>query len=184
MTLCCCLASCFIPEKFTATLNIDKAKNYKFTYDGTIVYAPALDGIKEHGSLSPDDEAQLKQEAIELGRKEPRFKAVEYIGAGRYKVHYEEAGAIEANKKIFLDMVEFQVSSDGQICILGANIGDEDRQKLSGALKLEGQLNVTSDLTVVQNNASSTPYFGGLIGSYQWHVTLDQKSRPTIVLKP
>lgn len=185
IALCCCLTSCFVPETFTATLNVDKAQNYKFVYDGTIAFGPALGQIKQRGSLLPADEAKLKEGAVELGRKEPGFKTIEYAGAGRYKVHYEDSGAVQAGKKIFLNMVEFRVGPDGRIWILGADIDDKGRQQLSAVdLKLDGQLKITSDLNVVQNNASSTPSLGGLIASYQWHITLDQKDRPTIVLKP
>ena len=182
--LCCSLASCWSPEKFTATLNVDKGRNYQFTYDGTMAFIPALGEIKERGHLAPNDEAEMKKGEQELLR-EPGFKSVEYLGAGRFKVHYEESGAVQNGRKIFVDLIEFRVGPDGLTSILGAEIGDEGRRQLSSIdLALDGQLKITSDLAVVRHNAASTPHLGGMIGSYQWHISLDQKSRPEIVLRP
>lgn len=183
ITLCCSLASCWSPEKFTAALNVDKARNYQFTYDGTLAFVPALGEIKERGRLALKDEAEMKKGEREL-LKEPGFKTVEYLGAGRFKVHYEESGAVREGRKIFLDLIEFRIGPDGRVSILGAEIGDEGRRQLSSIdLALDGQLKITSDLDVVRHNATSTPHLGGLIGSYQWRISLDQKSRPEIVLR-
>lgn len=182
--LCCCLASCWSPEKFTAALNVDKEQNFQFTYDGTLAFVPALGEIKNRGRLTQKDEAEMKKGEQEL-LKESGFKTVEYIGSGRFKVHYEESGAVQDGKKIFFDLIEFHTKPDGHISILGAEIGDEGRQQLSSiGLDLDGQLKITSDLDMVSHNATSTPLLGGLIGSYQWHISLDQKTRPEIVLQP
>ena len=181
---CLCMTSCWVPEEFTAVLNVDKTKNFQFTYDGTVAFGPALGQIKERGQLSPADEAEMKKGEAGL-RKEPGFTSVEYVGRGRFRVRYQEAGPIQSGKKIFLELVEFHVDPSGRVRILGTEISAENRQQLSGvALKLDGTLKVTTELTVVEHNATSTPWFGGLLGAYEWHITLDQARRPTILLQP
>lgn len=184
VTACLSLTSCWVPEEFTATLNVDKSKKFQFTYDGTIAYGPALGQIKERGQLSAGEESEIKKGEADL-RREPGFASVDYVGRGRFRVRYREAGPIQSGKKIFLDLVEFRVDPGGHIRILGTEISADNRQQLSAAaLKLHGTLKVTTELTVVEQNATSTPWFGGLFGAYEWHVTLEQAKRPTILLQP
>lgn len=182
--VCLCLTSCWLPEEFTATLNVDKSKNFQFTYDGTMVFGPALGQIRERGQLSSADEAAMKDTVAGL-RKEPGFASLEYIGRGRFRVRYREAGQIQFGKKIFLDLIEFRGDPGGRIRLLGAEIPVENRKQLSAVgLKLDGNLKVTTEFGIAEHNATSTPWFGGLLGAYEWHITLDQAKRPTIVLQP
>lgn len=184
MAACFVFGSCWAPENFTATLHVDKNRNFKFTYDGTIAFGPALGEIKQRGQLSPQEEAEVKKGVAEL-YKEPGFKSVEYAGKGRFKVHFEQTGSIQNGKTIFIGLLEFRVEEGGKIRILGAEIPPKARQELSAIdLKLDGRLKATSDMTVVQHNAKSTPSFGGLIGAYEWRITLEQKERPMMVLQP
>jgi hypothetical protein len=181
---CLFLTSCLVPEEFTSTLNIDKNKQYKFSYDGTVAYGTALAEIKERGQLSQADNAEIKKAEANL-RKEKGFSSVEYVGRGRFKVRYEESGPVQFGKKIFLDMIEFRSAPGGAIQILGTDISPENRNELSKLdLKLDGTLKVTSDIRVIEHNATSTPWFGGLWGAYEWHITLNQMKRPTIILQP
>ncbi len=182
--LCIFLTSCFVPEEFTATLNVDKNKNFQFAYEGTVAYFPALGAIKKQGQLSAAEDAEVKKAADTL-RKEKGFTSVEYVGRGRFKVRYQESGPIQFGKKIFLELVEFQSAPGGGIQILGTDISPQSKKDLSAVdLKLDGTLKVTSDLKVTQHNATSTPWFGGLFGAYEWHMTLDQQKRPSILLQP
>lgn len=178
------MASCLVPEEFTATLNVDKSKNFQFVYEGTIAYAPALAEIRKSGLLSSAGETELKKGEAEL-RGKPGFTSVEYVGHGRYKVRYQETGSVQSGKKLFLDLIEFRTSPSGGIRILGTDISPDGRKQLSEiGLKLDGTLKVTTDLKVIEHNATSTPWFGGLFGAYEWHITLDQAKRPTILLQP
>lgn len=182
--ICLFLCSCWLPEKFTATLNIDKNKNYKFSYEGTIVFIPALEEITIKGRLTSDVESMMK-EAEGLFKKEPGFKSFKYLGNGRYQVYYESSGAIQNGKKIFLDLIQFQIDKNGQIIILGPKITSKEQNKLQSiGYKLDGILKLTTKLKVVKHNAISTPKLWGLIGAYEWRITLKEPVQPMIVLQP
>lgn len=181
---CLFLTSCWLPEDFTATLNVDKGRNFQFAYDGTIVFAPVLREIKKRGKLSPADDAYMKKEEISL-RKQPGFTKVEYSGRGRYRVQYQESGPLRSGRRIFFDLIEFRVDPSGRIRILGAEISPSFRKEMSAVdFKLDGKLNVTSKLAVVEHNATATPWFGGLFGAYKWHIAINQSNRPMILLQP
>lgn len=180
--LCLLLASCWAPETFDATLHVDKDKNFKFTFNGTMAYLGALAEIVEKGRLSTETEEAIKKAEEEL-RKQPGFKKVESDGKGRFKVQFEEKGPVGNGKKVFLDLVEFKVAPTGRITILGSEISAESRsQMLKLKLLLNGTLSVTTDLTVVKENAASKPSLGGR--AYKWNVKLEQTERPEIVLQP
>lgn len=184
IAFCLILTSCWLPEAFVATLHVDKDKKYKFTFDGTIVFAPVLDVLQKKGQLSPEDEAEMKQLAEEL-RKLAGFQKVEYLGKGKCKVKFEESGPVQNDKKFFLDLVQFKVAPSGRIMVQGTEITAEDRKALTGShFKLDGNLSVTTDLAVVKENAASRPSLGGRIGAYKWKINLDQAERPEIVLQP
>lgn len=181
VAVCLCLTSCFGPEKFTATLNVDKKGDFQFTYDGTVVYGLALVAIKGQGRLDSKDDAACKDLEADL-RKEPGMKSVEYIGNGRYKIRAELSGSVYS-KKIFFDLIEMMRFENGGIVIFGPEISSENNRELASLnLALDGQLKVTSDLRVIEHNASSTPMLGGAIGSYEWKIRLPQNERPKIML--
>ena len=139
--------------------------------------------IKETGPISSKDEADFKRGEADLLKA--GATSAEYLGQGRFKIFFQQEGNIENGKKIFLDLVQFQIGDDGKITVLGTDIDAKGRKELTEVnAKIDGTLKVTTDLTVVEQNASSTPYFGGLFGAYEWHVTLDQKTRPKMVLQP
>src|ERR1700675_1841442 len=94
ITLCLGLASCFLPEDFTATLTIDKTEHFSFIYDGTIAFGPALAEISQRGALSSEAEKQMKEGESSL-RQSAGCQRLNYIGAGRFKIHFESSGQIE-----------------------------------------------------------------------------------------
>lgn len=178
-----CLASCFAPEQFQATLSIDKAHRYKFAYDGTVVFGPALDAIKQHGRLSPSDEAQLRNGVAAL-RRQPGVLTAEYAGSGRYKIQFRQDGMVQPGVTLFLNLIEFRADPSGGIQIRGAEITPDSRREMSGVdLKLDGRIRLTSEVPVISQNAASTPWFGGLFGSYKWHVTSAQQQVPMAVVR-
>lgn len=175
--------SCWAPEEFHATLNVDKTRRYQFVYEGTIVFAPALEEIKKSGGLPPDADRELQEAVLEM-RNSPGFVNAEYVGRGRARVQFRESGVITSGKEVFLDLVKFNIDPAGRIRIQGADISLKDQQGMkNGGLKLDGTIRLTTSLTVVEHNATTTPWFGGLFGAYQWHVGIGQQQMPTILMQ-
>lgn len=174
---------CWAPETFQASLAVDKARHYQFVYDGTIVYGPALGQIKERGSLTASDEQAMIQAVTEL-RKEPGIIRADYVGRGRFRIQFRQAGPIRAGDKLFLDLIRFSSEPQGGIRIQGVEIPPSFRSEATTlGLALDGTIRLTSEIPIVEHNAESTPWFGGLFGAYKWHVTVDQKLLPTAVLR-
>lgn len=182
------LSSCWIPEKFTASVSVNKDGSYAFTYDGILANGLAL-ASEAQGKLSAKDELGLKNDAEKL-RKEPGFKSVSYLGKGRYQVKVEiakKAGeryafVADGNAKLF----SVQPQKDGTINISSFEIDKKALANLKQInAKVQGELKVTvaSGVEVVKHNADSSPMLKGLFGSYSWHIkTVD--AAPYIVVRP
>ena len=175
--------SCFVPETFQATLNVDKARRYQFSYDGTIAFGLALDEIRKSGAMSLGSDEEMRELVLEL-RESPGFVSAEYVGRGRFKVQFRESGVITSGKEVFLDLVKFNVDRAGRIRVQGTNVSLKDQRELKDSgLKLDGTIRLTTALSVVEHNAPTTPWFGGLLGAYQWRVGSAQQPLPTILLQ-
>jgi hypothetical protein len=69
------------PEKFTANVAINADGSYAYSYDGTLIFVPALLQTCRI-RLDPRTEARLKKAAEQLTRE--GFRDVVYLGQGRY----------------------------------------------------------------------------------------------------
>lgn len=183
MAVGACLSGCFVPEQFTATLDIDKDRNFQFSYDGTIVFAPSLSQIKQNGSLSVSEEAAMVQVLGEL-RQKPGVASASYAGRGRFRIKYVEAGALVPGRTLFMDLGRFEADPGGGIRIRGPAIRPEDQKEMAElGLRLDGTIRLKSAIEVVEHNAASTPWFGGLFGSYKWHITAGEAALPTALVR-
>lgn len=167
------LAGCYVPEKFAATININKDGSYGYTFDGTVAHALVV-AQAVHAGLSARDEAELKQEAKKLVTGDVR--KAEYVGDGRFEVLIERAAAkgevsYFPSREMYLLRVE--PLADGTIRISAelptpGNIRDLEELKI----KLNGTLvvKVANGVTVLEHNADSQPSLFGLVGGYTWRI--------------
>lgn len=183
LTACAGMLGCFVPEEFDATLEIDKDRNYQFSYDGTLVFGPVLSQIKENGSLSVSEEAAIAQAGGEL-RKQPGVVSAMYAGRGRFRIKYREAGALTPGRTLFMDLGTFEADPGGGIRISGPAFNPGDLRELTElGLKLDGTIRLKSAIPVVQHNAASTPWFGGRLGAYKWRITGAEAALPTALVR-
>lgn len=169
------LTGCWWPEKFNATLDINRNRSYVFRYDGLLTFSPAIAEIKQSGRLEPRAELDLNEAAKELAA-EDGFRSVHYLGNGRYQVRYEKSGVIDRQIDLLGDSIKIlslRPTPDG-IQIAGIPIGDDTRRQLAEiGLGLDGHVRIRSALKVLEQNAQDTPLFGGLVGAYDWRITVD-----------
>ena len=182
------LSSCYIPEAFTATLNIGKDYRYLFEYDGVVAFGPALGEIAKKGSLSATDETQLRQSTTSTFKQEDGFDRATYQGKARWKVHFKKAGTIGTKTDLFgesLPIVTLRRQNDGGVTLEGMTVDTKIAQELMSVhFVIDGKLNVTTDMKVVRHNATETPQLLGLIGHYGWSISSAHLTAPAMTLQP
>lgn len=165
------LSGCLVPERFNAEIDIKPDASYSFKYQGITLHALALAQINKGQPLSDKENARFAAEVVKLNKRS-EFTEVYYQGDGRYKL------AIDMNKKTGEELKIFDVftvsqDQEGIMTISTVKLKKKDRQLLADSgIKIDGELSVRlpNNAEVLEHNATSTPYFFGLLGSYQWKI--------------
>ena len=166
------LGGCYLPEKFTASLDFDRQGAYTYRFDGTVVHQLAALEIAQSGSLSAKTDSGLRSNVDKLAKAEGVSRA-RYQGNGRVEVQL--AGRKARREELSLFSGVFQVATDAQgvTTIRSIELTPKAKKDLELLdIRMDGSLRVKlpSGATVLEHNASSTPSFGGLVGAYQWRV--------------
>lgn len=180
------LSSCFIPEKFTATLNVAKDYSYTFEYDGIITFGPALGEIAKNGALPQKAEDDMRQGTAKTFKKEDGFDRASYEGKGRWSVHCKKTGTLAATTKLFgdgLPIVTIRRAPNGNVSIEGITVDAKIAQQLKAVnCVIDGKLEITTDMPVMRHNATETPKMFGLFGSYGWNISSEKLTSPIMML--
>lgn len=179
------LSGCLVPEKFTARADIHADGSYAVSYTGTAVHGLAAMQIAKTGKLSANDNTALEREVAKMKRN-PDVQSVSYKGNGRYEL----ALAANRGKGQSLDLLSIltvKTDKDGVITISSPKIDEKSKKELSQlGIKVDGTLAVTipKNAEVIEHNATATPSFFGLVGTYTWKIgSVDQRPVMKIRLK-
>ncbi|RFU44459.1 hypothetical protein D0B32_28030 [Paraburkholderia sp. DHOC27] len=178
--MCCLLAACLIPEKFSATADIQSDGTYNYTYKGTAVFALAAMQIKQKGPLSARDDASLKEEAVKATKPGETYT---YAGDGRYNVDIRQKMKIGMTSSNTLDLFRTSRAPNGVITMTSAPLGAKDIEQLRQLdIRVDGTVDITlpSGAQVISQNATSTP--GIFNKAYEWKIG-DIAQRPVIQFK-
>lgn len=177
------LSGCLVPERFSAKVEVQPDASYTFQYSGTVIHAPAAALIKKAGALSEKEQKGLKMEADKLSKR-PDVRHAIYQGNGRYELE------IESKKKAgeslhLLNIFTVGTDKDGVMTIASKEIKEKGQRKLEQiGITIDGTLEVRlpKNAEVISHNATSTPAFFGMFGTYSWKIgRIDQ--RPILKVK-
>lgn len=188
MSLACTalLSGCLVPERFSAKIDVQPDASYTFQYSGTAVHALAAAQIKKTGSLSEKDQNGLKMEAEKLSKR-PDVRRTEYKGDGRYELEMESKKKAGESLRM-LDIFTVSTDKDGIMTITSNEIKDKEKRDLEQiGIKIDGTLEVRlpKNAEIISQNATSTPTFFGMFGTYSWKIgRVDQRPVLKVKLKP
>ncbi|HEY9080848.1 hypothetical protein [Magnetovibrio sp.] len=183
------LASCYLPARFDAEIELDKAGYYSMKFDGYLADVDLYRGLKD-GKISPAEEKE-KMAVIERDfARDASTKEYQYYREGHFRVKWERAGdLLKAKTVTFIRRNEliFQlkyVENSGYIVLEGKSITKENRQRIQQmGLGMQGQIRVKTDLPVKSHNATSEkkdprdPRFKWLV----WDIASIMSPRPRAV---
>lgn len=179
------LSGCLVPERFSAKVEVQPDASYSYSYAGTAVHALAALQLKQGGSLSAKDETGLKGEAEKL-RKNPDVREATYKGDARYNL------VIEGKKKAgeamtMLSILNVKTDKDGVMTIASAELSEKGKKDLQQlGITIDGTLEVKlpKNAEIISHNATSTPSFFGMFGTYSWKIgRIDQRPLIKVRLK-
>jgi len=183
------LGSCYLPARFDAEIELDKAGYYSLKFDGYLADVDLYRGLKD-GKISP---AQEKEKMAVIERdfaRDASTKDYQYYREGHFRVKWERAGdLLKAKTVTFIRRNELilqlkYVENSGYIVMEGKSISKENRQRISDmGLGMQGQIRVKTDLPIKSHNATTKkkdprdPRFTWLA----WDVTSIMSPRPRAV---
>ena len=109
-----------------------------------------------------------------------------YNGNARYDVSVE--GRRQPGQPLdLLGVLRVHTGPDGVLTLQAGKLDDKEKASMAAlGIKLDGTLSVTVPISaeVLSHNATSTPSFFGLIGTYSWKIgSLEQRPEMTIRFK-
>ncbi|MEQ8510379.1 MAG: hypothetical protein RIB43_15345 [Rhodospirillaceae bacterium] len=183
------LASCFVPDEYSAEIRLTKNGGYGISYVGQLTWAP-LYGQLTRGEI--DREAASEQAAAFLAglKADGYFESVVSLGSGRYQVRYDRQGQftetqllsfVRRNARIF----QIRAAEDGTVNFFGTGAGKNQADQLEAiGLRTKGLVRVVTDAEVLSHNAMSVrraPTPGYTI--YDWNMTSFRQSVPKLTLQ-
>lgn len=163
------LTGCLVPERFTAKVAYAADGSYEYSYAGTALHALTAGQLAKGNTLAPqatpDREratAAPKRYDLSVEGKRQRGQALDLAG-----------------------VLRVQTGPDGVLTLQAGKLDDKEKASMARlGIKLDGTLSVTVPISaeVISHNATSTPSFFGLLGTYSWKIgSLEQ--RPEIKIR-
>ncbi|MBX9796545.1 hypothetical protein [Sphingomonas sp.] len=218
------LASCALtPGKFTSTLTINADRSFAFTYVGEVIALdlgkqlkpvddkdgkrPADDSPRaERTSAQADDpgadadqERQNAAIATALSR-EPGYRKVQYLGAGRFLIDYAVRGRLDhafvwpynIDAEVIFPFLAVELRPGGAVRVKAPAFAAEGSKQVSqmgpmagadAASKLDGVFTLDTDAEIVSQNEEGGVQTAAGRKRMVWRATPALKSAPSAVLR-
>ena len=178
------LSGCLVPERFTATTAFQSDGSYQYAYAGSAVHTLAA------GQMAKDQPLGPKEAGMRMAQADPQrngeLRQAAYNGNARYDVVVE--GRRQPGQALdLLGVLRVHTGPDGVLTLQAGKLDDKEKASMAAlGIKLDGTLSVTVPISaeVISHNATSTPLFFGLLGTYSWKIdSLEQRPEMTIRFK-
>ncbi len=154
------LASCYLPARFDAEIEIDAAGFYSLKFDGYLADVSLYQKLKQ-GELTPEQEVERIAVVERDMARDSAASDFEYFKEGHFRIKWERSGDLLTAKTVtFLRRNESMISlkyvaNTGMIEMMGRSLGKKDRQRLYDAgLAMSGEIRLKSPLPPVDHNAT------------------------------
>ncbi|AGH49962.1 MULTISPECIES: hypothetical protein [Sphingomonas] len=213
------LAACVLqPGKFASALTVKADRSFTFAYKGEVIAIDPAEMMSSSLATSSSDdgdgeaaadrkaekakeagENEAKRKAIaEALMKEEGYRAVTYLGGGKYLIDYEISGKLDhgfvypfnSDAEVLFPFIAIELRKDGLVRVSApAFVGST--KKAGGAPGMpssndavDGSFTLTTDaeITMHNNEAGAQPGPGGM-KTLSWRVTPISKDAPTAALR-
>jgi hypothetical protein len=119
--------------------------------------------------------------------KRPDVRRAIYKGNGRYELEIESKKKAGESFRMF-DIFTVSTDKDGVMTIASNEIKEKAKRELEQiGISIDGTLEVRlpKNAEIISQNATSTPTFFGMFGTYSWKIgRIDQRPMLKVKLKP
>lgn len=188
------LSACYLPIKFDAEIEINRAGFYTMIFDGYVAQLELYRDLKDR-KITPDEEVAKAQVIKTDFTRDSSVTEFGYYGNGLFKVHWEKKGDLLRHRMVtFLRRNEAMLSlkyvrDTKLITLSGRSMTQTQRRHiLDSGLNMMGQLRVILDTKakVVEHNADEVLPMKSRPGKtiYVWRIENIMKPTPRLVLSP
>ena len=155
------LASCYLPARFDAEIEVDRAGYYSMIFDGYMAHVDLYDKLKK-GKISRAEEKERIAIIERDFARDANTKDFQYYRDGHFRVKWERKGdLLQAKTVTFLRRNELilqlkYVENSGYVVLEGKSLKQENRQRLYNmGLNMQGQIRVKTDMPIKSHNATT-----------------------------
>ncbi|PCI38803.1 MAG: hypothetical protein COB46_10395 [Rhodospirillaceae bacterium] len=156
------ISSCYLPVKFDAEIEVNRAGYYTMLFDGYLVDLTLYNKLVS-GKMTPEEEKE-KVAIIETDLlRDSKTNEFKYFGKGHFKVNWKgEGDLLDAKMVTFIRTSEviFQlkyVANSGLIVFETKSISKDNRKRIvQMGLNMEGQIRFKTDMPIKDHNATYT----------------------------
>ncbi len=186
------LGSCYLPIKFDAEIEIDRAGYYSMIFDGYLAEVPLYEDV-----VGRKISAKEEQEKVAILRRDftrdSAVKEFKYYKQGVFKVHWEKTGDLLRDRMVTFArrneaMLTLKyVKTSRLISVSSGGMSKSQRQQvLDTGLNITGEIRVITDAKVVKHNATFTQPAKHKPGRtmYVWRLKSVMDPSPSMVIQP
>ena len=186
------LASCYLPVRFDAEIEVDRAGYYSMIFDGYLADIPLYRDLAQK-KISPEEEQRqvaLVRDDITRGDSVSEFK---YYKNGIFKVHWAKKddlmrfGMVTFLRRNEAILVLKYIKEKNLIVMTAGGMSTSVRQQIADAgLNITGELRFITDGKVLGHNATEVRDVAGQAGKkmYIWRIADINSPSPRLEMQP
>ena len=187
------LSGCYLPVRFDAEIEIDRAAFYSMIFDGYVAHLPLYGDLAAKKIDSLEERERAARLKTDLTR-DSAVKKFEYLKQGIFRVHWEKKGDLLRHRMVTFfrrnaAMLTLKYNKNKRLITLAAGgvMSPEVRQRiLDGGLNMNGEVRVITDARVESHNATFTREMKDRPGKimYVWRIESIVAKMPSMVIVP
>lgn len=192
------LASCYLPVRFDAEIEVDRGGFYSMIFDGYIVNVPLRQDMAEK-KIGPAEEKEKVAVVTRDLKRDKAFTEVAYQKQGIFKVHWERKDDLmrvgmvtffrrnEAILTLKYLKDNIYLKNQGVVIMAAGDMSKTVRQQIADAgLNMTGEVRLITDAKVLKHNATQVKDAPGKPGKqiYIWRLADLNAPTPHLVLVP
>lgn len=179
------LCGCLVPEKFTASVVYDQDLGYRYEYEGTSAFVPALMEMAGNAPLPVRTEAAMRTDAAKYKANNADIRTLDYIGNARFKTVIAGQKPLGAQTEILNTLVIGHDKKGNQGVAIKLDAKDIAQFK-SLQMDIQGRLVVKlpRKAEIVQTNGTVSKGFLGFGATTVEWVLPKGENRPFLLFKP